>query len=504
MTTPMRGSSVFGPLPVDTDELLREHIGGLPLERTLTDTGNGYRFRDIMLNDVRYAHDTGTWYVWDGHRLRADPGGKTGRVFRDTEKVIKSIRAEADDPVDGVTVDQIIAWATRSSSVGARQAMMTSAAALTPIAVTSDELDGDPWLLGVQNGVIDLHTGDRRDGVIDDLITQQAAVAHDKDAGCPLWESHIDYISEGKQHVADYLQRAAGYTLTGLVSEHVFFFLHGQGGTGKSAFVETLQMMLGDYGLKASQRMLAGSSRAHTTELTDIKKKRLAFIDELEDDATINEARVKMIASNAEITARGIARDDVTFPNVSKLWICSNAKPHIRDTTDGTWRRMKAMGFWRVIDADRVDKDFMLKLRGEWPGILNWCIAGLRSWRDDYAANGSGLVDTAEITSGVAEYRLEEDPVRAWLDECCERDENAAERSSSLWRSFRDWCVETNRPLGKMNDRQLGRALSVRGFDPGKRVTHAGKKDSTWIGVRLTAETIPGITPKRLTREDVL
>lgn len=500
MTQPSDGG-IFGPIAIDTDTLLNQQLNGLPLAGSLTETGNGYRFLDVLGGNVRFAHDTSCWYVWDGHRLRPDPGGKTGRVFRDTEKVIMAIRAEADGPLpNGVTPDNIATWANRSSSVRARQAMMTAGAALFPVAITSEQLDADPWLLGVQNGVINLRTGELRNGHVDDLITQQAAVTYDAEATCPQWESHVDYITSGKKHVAEYLQRAAGYTLTGLVGEHAFWFLHGQGGTGKSVFVETLQMLLGDYGLKASQRMLSGSSRAHTTELTDLRRKRLAFIDELEDDASINEARVKMIAGSIEITARGIARDDVTFKNYVKLWICSNAKPKIKDTTDGTWRRMKSLSFMRVIE--KMDKDFMTRLRTEWSGILNWCLEGLRRWREDFDAGRSGLPEIAEVVDDVAEYRMEEDPVRAWLDERCELDEEYAEYTSVLWQSYVDWCTATGRSLGGMNDRQLGRALGIRSFESGRRITHSGKKDSTRTGLRVMRnENFTGSRPQ-LTRKE--
>jgi hypothetical protein len=44
-----------------------------------------------------------------------------------------------------------------------------------------------------------------------------------------------------------YLQRIAGYCLTGLTTEHALFFIYGPGGNGKSVFLNLLVHILGDY-----------------------------------------------------------------------------------------------------------------------------------------------------------------------------------------------------------------------------------------------------------------
>ena len=47
--------------------------------------------------------------------------------------------------------------------------------------------------------------------------------------------------------MAAYLQRIAGYCLTGRTDEQVFFFLHGPGANGKTVFLEVLADVLGSY-----------------------------------------------------------------------------------------------------------------------------------------------------------------------------------------------------------------------------------------------------------------
>ena len=104
------------------------------------------------------------------------------------------------------------------------------------IVVAAQELDGDPWLLGIQNGVVELKTGKFRTARQEDLITKRARAIFDPHAECPNWNNFINTITGGDADLQSYIQRATGYMLTGSVREEVMFVLHGTGRNGKSTF----------------------------------------------------------------------------------------------------------------------------------------------------------------------------------------------------------------------------------------------------------------------------
>ena len=54
----------------------------------------------------------------------------------------------------------------------------------------------------------------------------------------------------------EYLQRAIGYTLTGMVNEEVLHFCFGTGRNGKSVFANILRRLLHDYAAVAPAEML--------------------------------------------------------------------------------------------------------------------------------------------------------------------------------------------------------------------------------------------------------
>ena len=100
-------------------------------------------------------------------------------------------------------------------------------------------------LLGVQNGVLDLRTGQFRDGRADDYITKVAPVTFDAGAECPRWLQFLEEIFADNQKLIPYMRRVAGYIITGVTTEQVFFVLYGVGANGKTTFIETLRHVLG-------------------------------------------------------------------------------------------------------------------------------------------------------------------------------------------------------------------------------------------------------------------
>src|SRR5262249_10310939 len=72
-----------------------------------------------------------------------------------------------------------------SESAPRLNAMIELAASEPGIPLLPAQLDADLWLLNVQNGTLDLRTGELRAPRREDLLTKQAPVTYDPDAPCP-------------------------------------------------------------------------------------------------------------------------------------------------------------------------------------------------------------------------------------------------------------------------------------------------------------------------------
>ena len=55
---------------------------------------------------------------------------------------------------------------------------------------------------------------------------------------CARWRAFLGDVTGGDADLQAYLQRMAGYCLTGATSAHALFFLYGTGANGKSVFVK--------------------------------------------------------------------------------------------------------------------------------------------------------------------------------------------------------------------------------------------------------------------------
>ena len=76
-----------------------------------------------------------------------------------------------------------------------------------------------------------------------------AGVTYSPDAVCERWNTFITEVMVGDAELADFLQRALGYTLTGDTSLECLFILYGATSrNGKGTTMETFLKIMGDYG----------------------------------------------------------------------------------------------------------------------------------------------------------------------------------------------------------------------------------------------------------------
>lgn len=448
-----------------------------------SDSGNAKRFVHLYGDALRYAADSKMWYTWEGDRWRADIGGL--RVLALTLGVANYIRT-VEAGIDGVDADRLQTFALRSEAESSRQKMLRLAAADPGVTILEEDLDANPRLFVVRNGTLDLLSGQLRESRPTDLCTRRAAVWYDPAAGCPLWEDHIKLVTDGDPVLAAYLQRACGYTLTGLIGEQKFFFLWGDGQNGKNVFVETLLGILGEYGAVAPPSLLTGGSGQHPTVLADLRGARMVMSDETGHDR-INEARLKMLTGSARVKARFMGKDFFEYDSTMKLWVLGNAKPAIKDQTEGTWRRMQLVPFTVRIPDEVKKADFVDVLRTEWAGVLNWCLGGLRGWQEL-----EGLGTPESVKAAVNTYRQEEDEIGQWLEDSCEPcDLSEYATVPALYASYQMWASQNGiKPHEVMNRVMWGRALTGRSYGGGKisesgteRIN--GRKTRVRYGVKL-------------------
>lgn len=344
-------------------------------------------------------------------------------------------------------------------------------------AATVDQWDSDPWALNTPGGMINLKTGNCRPHDASDHVTKLTAVAAGGE--CPQWLKFLSKITADEANLQSYLQRAAGYVLTGVTTEHALFFGYGTGGNGKGVFLNTLTAILGGYATVAQMETFTASQHErHPTDLAMLRGARLVTAQETEEGRNWAEARVKALTGGDPVTARFMRQDFFTFVPAFKLFIIGNHKPGIRNVDEALRRRLHLIPFDVQIPKTERDVELFEKLKPEWPGILAWMLEGCCKWLKQ------GLNPPPTVLRATDTYLESEDSFGLWRDECCTCSGYGVEGSTELFKSWMRWCKATGENAG--SQKRFAQTLQARGFQSTR--LHDGK--SAFRGIYLKAARV--------------
>lgn len=444
-----------------------------------SDMKNAEIFADQHGMRLRWTKAAG-WRIWDTRRWALDSRDQVMNFAAATARTLAGHVPEAAFN----NKDLLRRWMehiTRSQNVGGLKAMLEKAHSEPRIALEETDFDRDPWLLNCTNGTLHLQTYTLAAHRAEDHITQLVPWAYDPTARAPRWEAFLFRVLGGDTALIDFVQRAVGYTLTGLTVEHCLFFLYGTGKNGKSTFIETIQALFGNYAIKMPmQTLLLRRNDGPAWEVADLPGRRLAVAQEVEQGRKLAEALVKDLTGGDTISACRKHHDPFTFRPVATWWIYGNHKPVLTGTDEGIRRRIRLIPFTLTIPPAERDPFLGQKLLAELPGILRWAVEGCARWQTQ------GLEPPAAVTDATHAYFNEMDILAPFLDTFCVLDANARTPHKDLYAAYRTWAEE-NGLHSPLTGPAFSRALNERGLysKPGSRnVTY-------WHGVGLVADPNP-------------
>jgi len=433
----------------------------------LTDLGNAYRFKEQWGKDIRWCDQWGKFLYFDERCWIAD---QIRRVELLAIETVKLMYVEASQVRDKDARKAMADHAKRSEADSRRKAMLSSVKCLLP--VLPEELDRDPYLLNVKNGTIDLRTGELRPHSRSDFLSKLAPVHFDEKAECPLWWEFLSRILP--EESIKFVQKAVGYSATGLTIEQVFFLLFGGGDNGKTTFLEIIGGIMGDYAKETDpETFMVKKHSGIPNDLAALRGARFVKSVETSGGRRMSEARIKQMTGGDTLTARFLHAEWFEFKPEFKLWLATNHKPVIRDSTHSMWRRVRLIPFEVQIPKEEQDKRLSEKLKAEYPGILNWIIEGALLWQHEC------LEPPESIRDATQNYREEMDDLADFLTERCITEPGASGTAGELYKAYTDWA-ESAGEKNPLTKKAFGLALGERGF----RRERSGTK-RFWRGIGL-------------------
>lgn len=475
-------------IPKDPDALYEED-GGEPGKRTLSDTGNGRRLVDTFGSAIRYTPGLG-WFHWSHGYWKPDVEDLELQEL--AKRISPIIASEVVNYEDPDKQGEVVRWATQSKSNARIRSAIENANSDPRIVVPVEHWDSDENLLGVLNGVIDLRTGELLRGRPDLYITRRAPVAYSQGIKNVRWEQFLDFATGGDKELQDWLQRAAGYSLTGSSKYDIMFLVYGPPGSGKNTFVEAIVKCLGtqQYAWPLDSSILAANDgAASSTDMyhwAELRGRRLVWVDELPDSERLKENSVKKLTGSSEISARSPGEKPFTFQSRAKLWISTNHRPIITD--DAMWRRIRPIPFIHIPENPDPDlKEYIFDPEGALPAVLSWAVEGaiklLGSGARDPLGWCSAVTDAADI------YRKNEDRIGTFLDEETNKSDGVSVPVKNLYGLYRMWSEERGeKPMTqiafqrKLSDRNMdiigtGAKAILRGYALAPRAVPTGEVD---------------------------
>lgn len=457
----------------DRDEAITEVVDHLSRQSLAA-----HRFVGSAGAAVRFDHGRGIWLIWHEHRWRPDRDQEIRRLWL---RVLGERYIEALDITDSVMRERTVAAIMAAGATDdAIKAGLRIAASMNPVATSGDAWDPDPWILGCENGLVDLRTGALRVGRPTDMVSRSTRVSYDPRATSPRWDRFLLEVFAADEELIAWFAMLIGASLVG-TSKELLAVHYGSGNNGKSVAFRTLgREVAGEYSVEVAVETVINANRsagAPTSDLMRLRGARLAFTSEPEQGAKLKGGTLKRLATIDLMTGRELHGRQQEWEPSHTLHLATNHLPVAEDASEGFWRRI-ALIPWAVRfakrgeggDAPAEDPGLAAILAGEAPGILGWAVRGAVA----YATAGTLHPFPVAVARETAAYRAEEDPLGGFLREWVVPDADAVMPGPKVYEQYAIWAgLVGSKP---MTAPVFGRAFTERhdrlGFPVRRRVAH--------------------------------
>jgi P4 family phage/plasmid primase-like protien len=221
-----------------------------------------------------------------------------------------------------------------------------------------DMLDQNKWTLGFDNGVMNLQTGEFRDGRPLDYISKTTGVSYvsesdmDSDENRLIHTQIVKFMTElfPDAELCEYMWEHLASTLVGANMSQCFNIYKGDGSNGKSLISTLMSKSLGDYCSPATPINIITTAKRHqvggaSPELMALKGIRYVVFQEVTKGMTLNEGVMKEMVGDAKISGRALYKDHQTFDAMFSMAVCTNSLFEIKSNDYGTWRRLRIVEF---------------------------------------------------------------------------------------------------------------------------------------------------------------
>ena len=320
-----------------------------------------------------------------------------------------------------------------------------------------DKLKPAGGFINLTNGLLSLKTFRLRPHDIKYASLVQLPFEYDPEAECPIFHKFLNEIFRGDNELKLLIQEIMGYCLSPSTQAQKCFIFYSDGSSGKSVLCSILH------------RLAGGDANVSSVTLSNLNAKftraqlygKVVNISTENENSNFNSEALKSITSGDLIQIENKYEKPFTAKLTAKLVFAMNNLPKPSDRTFALYRRVCLVPFLtKFVDNPhegtnelKRDPNIEAKLIEELPGILAWCIEGLKR----LVANNYQFTKSIEAEKLMLEFRKDTTPVYAFIDECIsESQARMPERISTneLYSAYNRW-LEVNGIRGILGKREF-------------------------------------------------
>lgn len=314
-------------------------------------------------------------------------------------------------------------------------------------------LDANPDLIGFENGIYDLKSGEFRDGRPEDCVSLSTGndyneFAQDDENIISIYQFLTQVFPDDE--VMNYVLILLSSFLEGRNPNEKFHIWTGVGGNGKSKLLELFELAFGKYTAKIPVTVLTqktrSSSSAANPEVSRLVGKRTVSTQEPEENERFNVGIMKDWTGGDRITCRPLYGEQFDFKPQFKMIFCCNHLPSLPPDDEGTWRRVSVIEFKsRFVDRpDPTNKYEFKKDTYLTEKLYQWKEAFMYILIEHYKLyKKHGLVEPQAVKDSTREYKQTNDIYQDFVNDCLAKDEQGSAKLEDTYKRFRDWWKES-------------------------------------------------------------
>lgn len=338
------------------------------------------------------------------------------------------------------------------------------------------DFDSNDSIINVQNGLLDVHTGELKNPSPDYLSAIQLPLTYDQSAKYPNILKFLGQVL----HPQDIFtaMEIIGYTLLKSNKYEKAFMLFGSGDNGKSIFIKLVESFVG------------AQNASHVT-LQDLDGDRFSSADlygklvntfaDLPAHKLSSTGTFKTLVSGDSIRAQFKYGQPFSLINKAKLIYSANKIPDSDDTSHAYYKRWLILAFEKSFSEGTKDTNLIQKLTTpeELSGLLNLALIGLRQLEKE---GGFRDIPVEEVKK---DYERKSNTVKAFLVEMCRIDLASPEFVTSSGKLYSEYTANCRQRRERPLDANVfGMELRKAGIEK-DRLRNNGIREYYYLGVQL-------------------